>query len=518
MTESAAQPEKRPPVVSRAIRNVVANWSGFAFSILVNFFLSPFVVRHLGNGAYGVWILIVSMTGYLGLLDMGVRGAVTRFVAKFHAQADHKQANETASSAMLIFSVAGLLAVIISAGLGAAALNRLQIPVSFQAQARIVLLIAGVTVAFSMVGGVFGGILVALQRFDLVNMIEVATSGLRALVIVLALRHGAGITALALIQLAAGFLSGAASAFLVARSYPELRIRPRNANREHLRMIFSFSVHSFLLQIFAYLILSTDSVVIAAFLPVSYVTFFAIAANLVVYARGLAQGISSTITPLASRLEATGDFPGLRHTALTSACYSSALMMPIALTFLLRGSSFIRLWMGPEFATLSGKVLWILAWMAMFSAGPGAGWAVVQGIGKHKALVPVYLLESLTNLGMSIVLVRKIGVLGVAWGSTIPNLIVCLLFWPWFLRRTLQIPVRDYVVSTWGRPLLAMLPFALCSYLFERMIPAANLWVYFGQVAAAIPLGLIGFWYVCVPREERQTRYNRLKQSMFALR
>jgi len=72
--ESAAQAAKHTPGATRTIRNVAANWGGFAFSILVTFFLSPFVVRHLGNGSYGVWTLIGSLTGYLGLLDMGVRG------------------------------------------------------------------------------------------------------------------------------------------------------------------------------------------------------------------------------------------------------------------------------------------------------------------------------------------------------------------------------------------------------------------------------------------------------------
>src|SRR5260370_29592777 len=243
--ESTGHAEKHSPGATRTIRNVAANWGGFAFSILVTFFLSPFVVRHLGNGAYGVWTLIGSLTGYLGLLDMGVRGAVTRYVARFHAQANHQQANETASSAMMIFSSAGLLAILISVALGALALNRLHVPEDLQAQARIVLLIAGVTVAISLVGGVFGGILVALQRFDLVNLIEIITSGLRALVIVFALRGGSGIAAWALIQLGAGLLSSLANAVLVVRLYPELRIRPSYAYRPPFKLIFSCRGDSF---------------------------------------------------------------------------------------------------------------------------------------------------------------------------------------------------------------------------------------------------------------------------------
>jgi hypothetical protein len=48
--------------------------------------------------------------------------------------------------------------------------------------------------------------------------------------------------------------------------------------------------------------------------------------------------------------------------------FATLVIMPIALTFLLRGSSFIRLWMGQQYAGPSGHVLWILALALMFMA------------------------------------------------------------------------------------------------------------------------------------------------------
>src|SRR5712692_3971909 len=94
------------------VRNVFSNWGSYVIAMAINFFLSPYLVHHLGNTGYGVWTLILSLTGYLGLLDLGVRGAVTRYLAKFHTEADHEKASHVASSAMLIFSLAGLLAIL----------------------------------------------------------------------------------------------------------------------------------------------------------------------------------------------------------------------------------------------------------------------------------------------------------------------------------------------------------------------------------------------------------------------
>src|SRR2546427_3011707 len=73
------------------LRNVLSNWGAFAFAAVVNFALAPVVVHALGDTAYGVWSLLVSLTGYLGLLDLGVRGAVTRDRKSTRLNSSHSQ-------------------------------------------------------------------------------------------------------------------------------------------------------------------------------------------------------------------------------------------------------------------------------------------------------------------------------------------------------------------------------------------------------------------------------------------
>src|SRR5882757_1753617 len=183
------------------LRSVASNWVRYAFSVGLAFFLAPYVVWHLGGTGYGVWSLVVSLTGYLGLFDLGVRGAVTRYVARFHAQTDHTRANEVASAAMAIFLTTGGVAILVSGVLAIFVLGRLNLPIEYLPEARIVLLLVGSSVAVSLADGVYGGLLIALQRFDLSNAIEIAGSGLRAVAIVAALSHGFGLITLASIHL-----------------------------------------------------------------------------------------------------------------------------------------------------------------------------------------------------------------------------------------------------------------------------------------------------------------------------
>lgn len=507
-----------PKLVSRVpnpARSVLTNWLTYLISGVVSFFLSPFIVRHLGNSAYGIWVLLVSLTGYLGFLDLGIRGAVTRYIARFHAEGQHEQASRTVSSASGLFLVGGLLAIVGSGAFALLAVPHFEIPPAYLRAAQIVVLIAGANVAISLISGIFGGILVGLQRFDLHNSVALSSTGLRAVAILIALGSGKGLITLALIQLGATvgeFILG----FLFTRKlYPEMRFSIGHMYRDHVALIFSFGVFALLLQASTYLVYYTDAMVIGAFLPVSMITFFAIAGNLTIYARDLVGGFSRIMTPMASHMEVKTGTAGIRDASLKAARYCAMAILPIFITFIIRGHSFISLWMGPAYADLSGHVLWILSIPWFFGAGAAVLSSTILGIGKHKPVVPVAIAEGVCNLILSIILVKKMGIVGVAWGTAIPNMVVDILYWPWYSKRTLGIPIREYARSIWFYPVVALLPFAICTYVVDKLSPAPNLMIFFLQVAAVLPSALVGAWYFGLVREEREAYLPNLTGPMF---
>lgn len=511
MTEAAHRSRGALTGLSRVLKNVLMNWAGYLASILIGFLVSPFVVHHLGNELYGVWSLIVSLTGYLGLLDLGVRGAVTRYVARFHTQGSDIDSSKLISSALAVFAGAGLLAIAISAGLAFLAMDRLLIPRELLSAARIVVCLAGVTVASSLVGGVFGGVVAGLQRFELTNLAETGVSVGRAISIVLALHWGKGIVTLGILQLLFSVAAGSVNLCISFKLYPKLHVGVSRLSSEHLRMIFSYGVYSFLLQAFVYLILYTDAVVIAAFLPITMVTFFAIAENLISYSKRLVGGMTTPMTPLASQLQARGGHEELRQVIIDWSRYATSLGLAIGITFLIRGSTFIGLWMGPAYTSLSGRVLQVLTIGLIPAASFSVPWAVTFGIGRHRALVPVYFIVAVTNLGLSIALIKPLGIVGVAWGTAVPELLVSVFFWPWYLQKVLRVPAWQFITQVWGRALLAMFPFALCTYGMERTWSASNVYVFFGQVGLAVLVGLFAFWLACVSRGDRQSYMGSLK-------
>jgi len=492
-------------------RNVLSNWAVLAFHLVVSFFLSPFIVRHLGNTAYGIWVLIVSLTSYMQLADLGVRNAVTRYVSRFQAQGDHESASRIVSTAVGFFLITGLFAVIAAATAALFAIRLFNIPEMYQPQIRVALWLAGANVATYLIKGTFAGCAAGLQRFEAMNAIDMALGALRALGAVMTLRAGGGIVGLALVELAYTSAGCVAQFWLSFRIYPELRVRLRLFTRQHLTMILSFSVFSFLLDVAIELIYYTDVFVIGAFLPLGSVAFFSVAANLRNYSRSLIAGLAHALTPAASKLEAQTRHDELKRFLSAGARNASLIMLPIAATFMLRGRTFIGLWMGREYGELSGPVLYVLSVAALFSASSQIAQSVVLGIGRHKAVVPVFLAQGLWSMVLAVALVYSKGIVGVAWATTIPSLATSLVFWPWFMRRTVGFPIGDYIISAWVRPGLAVMPFAVCTYAFERLLPPSNLFVFFLQVGAALPLALLGSWVFCFGRHERQSIVQKVR-------
>ena len=55
------------------VKNVGSTWFSLGCDVLVGLFLSPIILHWLGDAAFGIWVLIFSITGYYGLFDLGIR-------------------------------------------------------------------------------------------------------------------------------------------------------------------------------------------------------------------------------------------------------------------------------------------------------------------------------------------------------------------------------------------------------------------------------------------------------------
>ena len=494
--------EVRPKSGPGVFRNAVYNWAALFYVAVISFFLSPLIVHSLGTAAYGVWSLLVAVVGYLGLLDFGVRGAVTRYVAHHHAVSDLDSSSMIMTSALMLFGLLGLLAILIACGISWLAPHLFNIPSDLLTEARTVLVIGGITMSATLVGAVFGGAVTGLERFDISSTAEIGLTTLRSVAVFVTLKMGYGLVTLALIHLGSALIYGAFMWMVVRRLLPALRFRFRERLQPWVRTILSFSAYLSAIHILGTIIFYTDALVIAAALPIAAVTMYAIAGTLIDYAQKIAGSLSKMFTPRVSALNAAGSGQ-IVDSVIDGARAATLVTLPIAITFVVRGEEFITLWMGPEYGPTAGSVLRVLSFVIWVGGARTVGAASIIGMNMHRKLIPILAFEAVVNLILSILLVRQLGVVGVALGSLVPALVVSLVLIPRCLKQVVAVPPRRYYIQTLLRPTVSCVPFAVATWLIGRYAHPGGLIGFFGQVALVLPLAIAGIFYLCLNGQER---------------
>src|ERR1700730_15492170 len=90
----------------RTLWNITANIAGTVLNMLSGLLVMPYLIQTLGTATYGLWILIGTLTGYFGVLDLGVSAALGRLVAIHRARGESAQMNAVMSTAFALLLIA----------------------------------------------------------------------------------------------------------------------------------------------------------------------------------------------------------------------------------------------------------------------------------------------------------------------------------------------------------------------------------------------------------------------------
>ena len=482
------------------IRNVLSNWAGYGVSIAVAIFLSPFVVHSLGDGAYGMWTLLVSLTGYYGLLDLGIRSGVGQYVTRYWAQGDMDGVNRTMNTALVVLTGIAAVAII------ATCVIAWMLPQWFTAEdipasdLQLAMLIMGVGFSLTLPMMVFGTATTARQRFDVAHGIGISTRLVGAAAVIIALRSGYGLVGLAAVD-ACIKIGGYVIRWIVAyRMLPGLTISLRLASRASFREIGHYSGYSFIIRASGRIIFYTDTLVIGVAMTAGAVTYYAIGGNLIPYFMGLVSSITLAFTPYATSCDANSDRNALRRLLLVGTRGSSLFAALIGGGMFFFGTEFIALWMGQKYVlgkpfASSGHILMILVAASMFRAVHNTGLQVLLGMRKVRFLAILSGGEAVANLGLSLVLVRYMGIMGVAIGTLIPIVIARGVVQPLYLLREFKLsPLALLRESALGSGTVIVL-LGVGSWSLRQVLPATNWGMFFLKVAIiAVPSGLAGLF------------------------
>jgi O-antigen/teichoic acid export membrane protein len=261
-------------------RGFLSTWAGLITNGVVAFLLTRVLVHGLGDFYYGLWILVSSVTDYYGLLDMGMRYSMQRFVARYGGANERDALNETfmtgvsmaACIAAAAFILCAVLLIVLPGFFGLAGPSRTLF--------RVLLAIQTVTLALDFPARIMGAYLCGLHRFDLYNGSGIIWGVSRGIVFWVVIRIGGRVTAIAISQLVIVAFIFVLDAFFVRLADPELGIGWKHTSWARTKELVQFSFFVFVNDIGDRLRFYTDVIVISRVLTVALATPFNVVGRL----------------------------------------------------------------------------------------------------------------------------------------------------------------------------------------------------------------------------------------------
>jgi len=356
-------------------RNVAANYLGQGWRALMGLAFVPLYIRYLGIEAYGLIGLFAILQAWLGLLDMGMRPALVREMARFTAGLhDAQSIRDLLRSAEIIgIATSGLIAFGIWAASGWLASDWLRaekLPLAVVARAFSVM---GVVAALSFVESIYVSSITGLQRQVLQNVVASIVATVRGLGAVCVLIWvSPTIWAFFVWQ---GLVSLISVSLFAGAVYFTLPSAPRSARFSWVALvsIWRFATGMMAISLLSLLLTQFDKILLSRLLTLGAFAHYALAGTVAGSLYMLTGPISTAFYPRFTELATRGDGHELRPVYHQSAQMVTVLVGAAAVVMVAFSRRILLLWTGdpvlaqsvaPVMAVLvAGTMIHGLMWM-----------------------------------------------------------------------------------------------------------------------------------------------------------
>lgn len=379
----------------------------------------------LGKSEYGLYNIASTLISYVNLLNMGFSSSYVRFYTRKKASGNKDAVAQTNGLFVLVFIFIGILAlvsgfvligfvnVIFGTGLTDVEIKK----------AKIIMTILTISTAYNLGTSIFSSIVVANEKFifhKTVNLIKTILSPSLTWIMLLM-----GYKSIAM-SLVTAVLTVTADTFYLVYCFTVLKIdvKMKSPQLGQLKEITVFSSFIAVTIIVDQVNWSVDKIILGRFLGTAYTAVYSVAATIQNLYTQMSTAISNVFVPRVNELVAENNNDNkLDELFVNVGKMQGLVLIPILLGFIFLGRSFIRLW-APDGYDQAYYIALILMLSSTIPYMQNIGITIQMAKNKHKFRAVLYSAMALVNFGLSILLCKKYGALGVSFGTAI-SLILC---------------------------------------------------------------------------------------------
>ncbi|MGA2092324.1 MAG: oligosaccharide flippase family protein [Sedimentisphaerales bacterium] len=426
--------------------NAISNLVALGVNTVVGFLLIPFILGCLGTEKYGIWTLVGTIMGYYGLLDFGVASAVMRYVARYVGRGDYSSTNEVVSGSLLVFGVVGAIVLCLTFLLAGPLATFFKVNAEDFSSFRQIVWLLGATTAVMLPGNVLIVVILGHERFVMANVLRILIAILRGTGTYYLLSRGGGLVALGQLSFALAIFQICFSWLIIKIWFKDIVVGFANTKLAVIKSLFAFGFFASIIHIGNTLRFKLDAVVVAKFLDMNAVGMYGIGAILYGYMSSSILALSGVTQPRLSAIAGRdmNEFKKevMRYSNIVAVTAAGIGAVCIALVF-----DFLRLWVHKDISdpVVVAKVFIVLSAGLIPEIMTDVSKNALQAVKKHPFYAYQTILEGLANLVLSLLLVTKFGMVGVALGTAIPAVVTKILIQPAYCSRIFGIRFGEYL-------------------------------------------------------------------------
>lgn len=486
------------------LRNAAFNFVGALLPAVVLFITIPLIVNRLGAEAYGALVLVTSIVGYFGIIDVNATAATVKYVAEHHARGDAARVSQVVTTAAVVHGVLGLAgAAVLFFGAHTVVHDLFRVEAHWRAEAEATLRWAAAAFFVGQAHALLASLPQALQRYDVVARYEGLFGTLVPLATLAVVLAGGSLVAIIQARLALGVLNTVLLGRAALALMPQLQwTRPE---RSTARGLLQFSAFSWLQRLASLTSQNADKLLVGAQQSMAALAAYVIPLTLCSRVFGLLFRLMQAVFPMASALQAVGEIDRLRASSMVLQRYTLFLNVCACLLCAGFAKELLHYWLQGRLPQTSTVVLVLVAYTLLVESVTHVPSLVNDGLGRPHLTAAASLLRAGLGLAAAALALTVGGIVALAASQLLVGLVLVIGFlwvvhrhslpWRW---ADVAVPVfalnggilaagTSVVLWRWSAPVLSPGAFAA------------------GLAVSLLVLAAVGWFMVLQPLHRRQT-------------
>lgn len=483
---------------------VILGYLAMAVTNLSSFFLTPLMLLVFGTSEFGIYKLVLSITSYFALADLGLSNAVLRYISEYRSNKDKESESKFVGLVTFVDLIIGVVVILLGI------LFYYFIPQIFQNsfnRNEIILLkklffLIVITGVFTLFINFGTALLKAYEKFPILNAINIAKTFVRTgLILTLLLSNFKSfeIVLVDTVLMAIVFIYTVYYCLNVLN----ISISFKNLEVNYSKKIFSYSIIIFIDAVAFHFLMAADSFIIGIYISSRAIAIYSIGTLLsalffsfsIVVSDVLMPNVISQVTQGASDTELTD------YAIRIGRIKSILLGLPI-IGFIFFGQQFIYLWVGKDFLIAYHVALLILI-PQMISALMDVPLYIMWAKNKHQIKSFVSLGVSVLNIFLTIILVKEYGIIGAAISTCFAYVSVYLVFNGIFYHKVLHLDMIRFVKQVSSKLWIGMAIVCVGTYVVS-LYDAVNWFVLIFQFIIVTLIYIVAIWFFGMNNSEKQ--------------